>query len=160
MDNRTVARVLAGVLWIGPLVGGCAADVGRHPVRLAPMARPFVHDVPIPVGFRFAEHVSEDRLSGARRLYLRHVYVGPAANYDVRHFYSEQMPRFRWRKVADGHVKGEYQMRFEKGDEDCDISIRDRGGWRSECEVQIIITQHQRDATPPRRRARGGRQRP
>lgn len=157
--SRQVVMVLVGVVSV---MAGCSGRTSQ-PIRLAPNDRPFVGDIPVPVGFRFAEKASEDLNTGNRRMYLRHVYVGPAASYDVRNFYNEHMPRNRWRKITDGHVKGEYGMRFEKGHEDCVVSIRDRGLLRSECEIQVIITQKQRDAEPPvRRRGRplAGQQRP
>jgi len=152
MDVSAYRNITLCALGLLSIATGCASDRASYPVRLAPINRPFVHDIPVPVGFRFVEKVSEDRLSGARRLYLRHVYTGPAAKYDVRNFYHERMPRYRWVKVADGHVTGEYTMRFEKDGEDCTVTIRDREGFRSGSEVQVIITQRQSEAVPPVRR--------
>lgn len=152
MDVSAYRKITLCALGLLSIATGCASDRASYPVRLAPVNRPFVQDIPVPVGFRFVEKVSEDRLSGARRLYLRHVYTGPAAKYDVRNFYHERMPRYRWVKVADGHVTGEYTMRFEKDSEDCTVTIRDREGFRSGSEVQVIITQRQSEAVPPVRR--------
>jgi hypothetical protein len=124
----------------------------EHSVRLVPAARPYEPDIPVPVGFRFVEEASEDRSTGMARLYLRHVYEGKANKFNVRDFYRDQMALARWVKVSDGNVKGEYSMRWEKGDDACNIVIRDRGRSRLLTEVQVIISQEARGKTPPVRR--------
>lgn len=147
---------LAGCLAVGlGCVSGCHERTGAdQTVRLAPLARPFEPDIPVPVGFRFVEASSEDRSTGTARLYLRHVYEGAAAKVAVRSFYREHMPLSRWVNVSDGNVKGEYTLRYEKGTESCTVLIRDREGWRGGSEVQVIISQEQRGASPPKARNR------
>jgi hypothetical protein len=104
----------------------------------------------VPQGFELVEPASEDRATGTARLYLRHTYEGKARKYDVRAFYREQMPLARWAKVSDGNVKGEYTMRFEKGNEGCNILIRDREGYKAGTQVQVIVCQEQRGKAPPK----------
>lgn len=145
-----VTRTGAWGLMLCIAVTGCASPGKPHqPVRLAAMSRNFAPDIPVPVGFRFVEPQSEDVSTGTKRLYLRHVYVGSPMKYDVRSFYDEEMPQYGWVKVHDGNVKGEYTMRFEKGNESCNILLRDRGGWQGGTEVQVIVTQEQRGVRPP-----------
>ena len=132
---------------------GCQGNESSYQsIRLAPMARPPETDIPVPAGFAFVESASEDRSTGTSRLYLRHLYAGAAHKLNVRNFYREQMPRTRWVKVSDGSVKGEYTMRFEKGNEACTVLIRDRKGMSGGAEVQVIISQEQRGAIPPKGR--------
>ncbi len=121
--------------------------------RLVPAARTFERDIPVPVGFRFVESASEDFSAGGSRLYLRHLYQGKANKYNVRNFYREQMPLAQWTLVSDGNVKGEYQMRWEKGHEVCRLVIRDGKGVAGDvAEVQVIISQEARTTRPPARR--------
>ncbi len=130
------------VAWLAIGLGNAGCDLHK-PVytsgHLSPMSRPFEGDVPVPIGFRFVESGSEDASTGARRLYLRHLYVGEAHKLNVRNFYREQMPLARWVKISDNHVKGEYSLRFEKNQETCTVMIRDRAGKRGLTEVWVTI---------------------
>jgi len=144
---------VAVVLLVSP---GCDSKKPRmmQRQRLLPMPQPYVADIPVPVSFAFVEDVSEDRATGTQRLYLRHVYRGDARKYDVRRFYNEEMPRHRWVKTSDGHVKGRYTLRFEKGDETCTVLIHDAPGRRYATEIQVLVSQEQRGTRPPGRRRR------
>ncbi len=134
---------------------GCKSSQSVYEsVRLAPMHQPFESDIPVPRGFCFVESASEDRSTGTSRLYLRHLYAGNAHKLNVRNFYREQMPLARWVEVSAGSVKGEYMLRFEKGNESCTVLIRDRSGVSSGTEVQVIISQEQRGAAPPKTRSK------
>ena len=141
-------------LFVSVCMVGCnpSQSVYRS-VRLVPMARPFESDIPVPVSFCFVESASEDRSTGTSRLYLRHLYAGDADKLNVRNFYREQMPLARWVKVSDGSVKGEYTLRFEKGNESCTVLIRDYKGVGKTTAVQVIISQEQRGAIPPNTRS-------
>jgi len=139
------AAAVAGLACVEPQ----AAAWG--PVYLAPSSRPFERDVPVPIGFVFVEHASEDASSGARRLYLRHTYAGEADKISVRDFYREQMPLARWVTASDSHVKGEYTLNYQKSGEHCTVRIRDGGNARVVV-VEVIITQQQNEASPPGRR--------
>ena len=145
--------LVGAILVLAVCWAGCEGSKSSYQsIRLAPMARPPESDIPVPAGFGFVESASEDRSTGSSRLYLRHVYAGSAHKLNVRNFYREQMPLARWVKVSDGSVKGEYTMRFEKGNEACSVLIRDRKGMSGGAEVQVIISQEQRGAIPPRGR--------
>lgn len=135
-----------GLLALG---AGCSTRTDQS-VRLSPSARPFESDIPVPVGFWLVEPASEDASTGTRRLYLRHTYEGRDQKIAVRAFYREQMPLCRWVKVSDGNVKGEYTLRYEKGGESCTVQIRDSEGLSGGSRVQVIVSQEQRGAFPPK----------
>jgi hypothetical protein len=148
--------MLVGI-FLTAIVGGPGCESGGRayrPLRIAPMIAPFESDIPVPMGFRFVEHASEDRATGTMRLYLRHSYQGDAHKLNVRNFYRDEMPLAQWVKVSDGNVKGEYTLRFEKGNESCTVLIRDAQGRGGGTLVQVIISQEQRGATPPTTRSK------
>ncbi len=139
-------------LMAAALLTGCCASLGCHQggsgsqeVRLIASSRPYEADVPIPAGFKLVDEASEDRSTGVKRLYVRHLYRGQANKHAVRNFYREQMPLTRWVKVSDGNVGGHMTLRFEKGEESCTIEIRPvPGRWKPSVEVQVLISQEQR----------------
>ncbi len=96
------------------------------------------------------EQASEDRSTGSARLYLRHLYEGTGDKYAVRSFYREQMPLVRWTKVSDGNIKGNFTMRFEKGNESCTITISDaRSFLGPRTQIQIVVAREERGNAPP-----------
>jgi hypothetical protein len=134
------------------LAGGCesAGKSKSQSVRLIASNRPYEPDVPLPAGFEIVEQAMEDYSTGQARLYLRHVYAGRADKFAVRRFYREQMPLMRWAKVSDSAVKGQFTMRFAKGNEVCmiDISDHDKMGGK-ETMVEVTVAQEQRGTAPP-----------
>jgi len=99
---------------------------------------------------------TESRLTGTRRLYLRHVYQGSDDKYAVKTFYDENMPIFKWSKTSEGTIGGDINMRFEKGTESCTIDIKD--DWLGHASVQVVIAQEEKAVTPTKGRQsqRGG----
>ena len=140
------------VVWLAAWVGlaGCAQSTKDvREVRLIP-ARPFEPDVPVPIGFKLVDKSSEDRSTGMGRLYLRHLYQGRADKYSIRNFYREQMPLARWSKISDGNVKGNIDMRFEKGSESCTVTIFEtRGLFAAEARIQVIVAREEPGQSPP-----------
>ena len=60
------------------------------------------------------------------------------------------MPLSRWTKVSDGNVKGLLTMRFEKGNECCDITITDDvKTFSTQARVQIVVAREERSQAPP-----------
>jgi len=151
---RYAALVLMAIGLVTPW--GCA-DRGvqtAHEVRLI-AARPYEPDVPVPGGFELVDSASEDRSTGVTRLYLRHVYEGRADKYAVRNFYREQMPLARWSMVSDGNVKGDINMRFEKGAESCTVLIADGPGrFSATARIQVIVAREDRGQVPLATRTR------
>lgn len=139
------------------LVGGCETSGQRkeQAVRLIANSRPYERDIPLPASFRIVEQAMEDHSTGQSRTYLRHMYAGRADKFAVRSFYREQMPLLRWSKVSDGAIKGEFSMRFIKGNEVCEINIRDESDIiGKKTLIQVKVAQEQRGATPPLARNR------
>lgn len=134
---------------LAALVGGCNTSGGttQRMARLLPSPRSYERDVPIPTGFVILDPLGESRSTGARRLYLRHVYEGQANKYAVRNFYLEQMPLAGWTKVSEGNVRGLITMRYEKASESCGMQIT--GSGMGKTRVQVIIAQEERATSPP-----------
>ncbi len=148
--NHRVYNIGAVVLAAALLAAGCGQNLKDiREVRLIP-ARPYELDVPVPIGFALIDQASEDRSTGTSRLYLRHLYRGQADKYAIRNFYREQMPLARWSKMSDGNVKGNIDMRFEKGSESCTISITEAKTFlRPTAEIQIIVAREEKGKAPP-----------
>lgn len=91
-------------------------------------------------------------MTGKRRLYVRHVYEGKGDLYAVRNFYVERMPQHGWQIVYAGQIKGTHEVRFEKGQESCTITIAGSGSSLGRgVEVQLIIRQEERGTQAPGR---------
>ena len=152
--------VWVGLLVVCGLVPGCASSgSGKHDVRLIASAKPYEPDIPMPAGFRLVDSASEDRSTGVSRLYLRHLYTGQADKYAVRNFYREQMPLARWTMVSAGNIRGVCTLRFEKGNESCDVDIRDAGqGLGRHTEIQVLVSQQQRGSGAADPRVKGNSQ--
>jgi hypothetical protein len=110
--------------------------------QIAPHDRPYVTDVPLPAGFKIIENESEDRMTGKRRVYVRHMYAGREDPYLVRDFYIEHMPKSGWKVVHADSSAGRHQMRFQKRRESCTITISRPGAWKK-VRIEIMILQDQ-----------------
>ena len=97
--------------------GAPAAIVG-----LLPSARPPVHDVPVPAGFKLQESVSRSYSSADSR-FIDHTYKGDADKIDVTQFYRKQMPTKGWTFRGSQMVRGVIHLRYERPTEFCDVSI-------------------------------------
>ncbi len=141
--------ILLGMLCL--VTWGCGPRAAE-PMRMMAKQRPYFSDVPVPMGFSILEEASEDSGTGKRRLYARHVYEGSADLYAVKQFYIERMPQYKWQLANTVHVGGRHQMRFEKGQESCTLTIERAGsGWGSKIRVQLIIMQEERRVQSPER---------
>ncbi len=156
MRVRRVVRLAVGPLLVvsAGLAGGCDSSGQRtaQTVRLIASGKPYEQDLPLPAGFAIVERAMEDHSTGQTRTYLRHLYAGGADKFAVRNFYREQMPLVRWAKVSDSAIKGEFSMRFAKGNEVCEINIRDNPKkleLGKKTLVQVMVAQEQRGTTPP-----------
>lgn len=122
---RERALRIAFVVLVFLSVGGCIADSGMRTGQvLRPSAHPYGAGVPVPVGFRLVDKSSEDWSNGPVR-YLRHRYRGRADKYDVRTFYSAQMPLVKWTLISNRYADGRIVMRFQRRAESCTITIED-----------------------------------
>jgi len=144
---RTVA-VLCPAGWLFLL--GCATTAqSNRPQTLTACQNPQELDVPFPASFRFAEDASEDYRDGRRRVYVRHRYVGSADKQTVRRFYQQEMPLARWSLISNANLHGVYVLRYEKGAEACEITIRDASQGRAGAVViDVRITPLESGKTP------------
>ncbi len=131
-------------------LAGCRTTAGSNWSQTLTAAKdPREPDIPAPASFRFTEDASEDYRDGRRRLYVRHRYLGSADKQAVRRFYQREMPRVKWSLVSNANLHGYYVLRYEKGAEACEITIKDaprgRGGPTA---VDIRITPLERVKTP------------
>lgn len=120
-------------LWLAA-GAGCQQPTGR----LVAKEPPFFPDVPLPIGFGIVEKHSEDRMTGKRRVYVRHTYEGDGDSYQVRDFYRERMPQYKWRVVEAGQVGNVHRLRFKKGDEACTVTITPGSWGKTRFEIMIV----------------------
>lgn len=111
------------LVWLGVVatIGGCAKE-GATPSILEANAHPYVHDVPLPSGFKLDERQSEDRATEGHRA-VRHVYQGRGDLQAVKGFYQHNMPLASWVAVKHSLNKGVYMLEYQKGHERCEIRI-------------------------------------
>ncbi|MCG3137175.1 MAG: hypothetical protein HJJLKODD_01018 [Phycisphaerae bacterium] len=138
---------------VGLVVSGCGEpNKPTTPQRVIPQERAFFSDVPLPVGFNINDRASEDRMSGERRIYVRHVYEGRGEAYAIRSFYLEQMPQYQWQVVSVGNTGGMHTIRLTKERESCTITVSAfTTRWRDGVRVEILITQESGAAATPRK---------
>ncbi|MBN1490045.1 MAG: hypothetical protein JXA69_09020 [Phycisphaerae bacterium] len=155
MDGRWVgrrARALAGVggLVLAVLVGvGCQGGGKSGDGRMVARPVPYIPDVPVPATFKLVDKMTDDYSSGGVRV-VRHEYEGGCDTAALRAFYQEQMPTYRWTRISDQNIQGEITLRFEKGNESCDIVIRPKsGGWGDRAAVRVVILPIDRTGREP-----------
>ena len=143
---RLMSLSLCFLTWAA--LPGCRASRERSWSEvLTASEEPREPDIPVPASFRFADGVSEDYRSGRRRLYVRHRYLGSADKQAVRLFYQREMPRVRWTMISNANLHGYYVLRFHKGMEACEITIKDGPGGAPTV-LDIRITALERAGTP------------
>jgi len=152
--NKPARRGWAGtgLLLAGLLVGGCldSQDGGKASDRLSPQGRMYLSGVPLPVGFKLVDKLSDDQASGGMRM-ARHTYAGSADARAVSEFYAEQMPLHGWTLVSRMTVKGPMSLRFENKDESATVDIRP--GAFGRVSIQVCVMPFSRSSTeqPSRR---------
>ncbi|MCK4625291.1 MAG: hypothetical protein KAV00_08280 [Phycisphaerae bacterium] len=92
------------------------------PIELIAKARPPIHDMPIPIGFKLDENRSRNFTAAGAR-YVDHLYKGSADKWVVARFYKRQMPTNRWTFVTDIFAQGDLRLDFERETERCQIII-------------------------------------
>ena len=112
------------------------------PERLVARARPWVVDVPVPVGFDLDDSQSFAQVTGNVR-YVSHNYKGRKGKDLVASFYCEQMvTNHKWRQDGVWKSLGTWRLHFAKGIERCDITINENFWGISTAHVEIYpITQ-------------------
>ena len=92
------------------------------PIELIARARPPIHDMPVPIGFKLDENRSRNFTAAGAR-YVDHMYKGSADKWVVARFYKRQMPTNRWTFVTDIFAQGDIRLDFERETERCQIII-------------------------------------
>ncbi len=107
------------------------------PAELVAKARPWVADVPVPIGFDLDEGRSRNFAAAGAR-YVDHLYKGKANKFAVYRFYKRQMPISRWVLVTDRFAQGDITLDFEKETERCVVIISKGNIWhRTNVKVQL-----------------------
>lgn len=141
----------AGLAVLG--LAGCQGGtlMGGTPGRITPRPVPYISDVPVPVGFKLVDKMTDDYVSGGMRV-VRHEYEGRADRAALRNFYQEQMPTYRWARISDQNIKGEITLRFEKANESCTVTIRPTNGdWLDQTSIRVTIVPFDRSGQPAAR---------
>lgn len=139
----------AGLAVLG--LAGCEGGTlfNSNPGRITPRPVPYISDVPVPVGFKLVDKMTDDYVSGGMRV-VRHEYEGRADRAALRNFYQEQMPTYRWARISDQNIKGEITLRFEKGNESCTVIIRPTtGDWLDQSSIRVTIVPFDRSGHEP-----------
>ncbi len=124
------------------------------PAGLVSVARPLVPDLPVPIGFKLAENISRSYESAGAR-FVDHTYIGRVDKVDAERFYRLHMPDADWTLRSSQMVRGVFLMRFEKGNELCEVRIWDESsltGPRTHVNLNVQTLGHgdlgaRRDAT-------------
>jgi len=143
--------VLAGLAIVGLLVValGCNEDGGRA-ATAAPAVNPRLPDVPVPAGFSFDAGRSKERRARGFR-FVEHHYKGDATVRQVTDFYRDIMPRVGWNMVEETFVSGRQRMLFEKGNDNCHVSIWE--DWGTRLMIQVMPSGGRPAANPAGRDA-------
>ncbi len=91
-------------------------------VELVPQLRPYIPDLPVPIGFDLDEGKSRAFTAGGAR-YVDHLYKGSDDKFSVARFYKRYMPSNRWTLTTDLFLHGSIILEYEKETERCDIEI-------------------------------------
>ncbi len=92
------------------------------PIELIAQARPQIHDLPVPIGFKLDEKHSRNYDTGVAR-FVDHLYKGNADKWAVARFYKRQMPNYQWTHAMDVFTQGDRRLDFERETERCRIII-------------------------------------
>jgi len=148
MRRTLMIAAMAGLAAAG--LAGCerlglstsSDDPGAPPPREplpVPMVEPPIPDVPVPVGFKLDNADSRNYgFEGAR--IIDHVYTGHEDKFLLKRFYEHYMASsYRWTQKMDRSPEGGViQLDFQKGAEDCTVTITE-GGFLQPIKVSIFV---------------------
>jgi len=128
------------------IFGGCGdkpSIEGKDTETLSPsgdVARMYVPDVPVPIGFKLDEGHSRHFATGGAR-YVDHVYKGTVDKMEVVKFYRREMPSHRWGGMEEQLVQGNVIMDFEnnKTPEHCRVIVGGGGNIFNPTKIQIHL---------------------
>ncbi|MCP4378283.1 MAG: hypothetical protein GY794_19175 [bacterium] len=131
--------ICPGFLVVLCMLSGCAwfSGASNPGAVLAAVDKPLVHDLPVPVDFKFDSEASEGSDSGAnRRIY--HVYWGSASKYAVARFYERAMVAEGWRFIEQPFSAGDQNLRFNKPGAKCRVYISS-GSWLHPTKLRLEL---------------------
>lgn len=106
---------------------------------LVAQSEPPVADLPVPLGFKLDEARSRDFEAGDVR-FVDHVYRGQSAGKEaVARFYRRQMVNKGWNLRSSRMVRGVIEQKYDKGDENCDVSIRNHNPTLGRSFVEVTL---------------------
>ena len=118
--------------------------------ELAAMAKPYILEVPTPVGFKYKDEKSKSATFGNGR-YINHIYNGSADKYAVARFYRKQMPVAGWALKPETQSQGAVFQEYDRKGETCRIRIYD-GGLFDRTEIEVtVFSNPQAEGPPPAR---------
>lgn len=121
----------AGFVAIWMLVPGCDTPGGSSGGGAAappaePVQHPLLQNIPLPVNFRMVPERSVARAAGAMRV-AQCEFDGPTAPEAVVRFYEEYLPTAKFVLCQKRFDNGEYSLRFESSNEECNIRVKGKG---------------------------------
>lgn len=119
-----VVLALVGIL---VLALGCGGEDREPAATVSPTIRPRLRDVPVPAGFKFIANKSSDRMVDGLR-FVEHMYGGDATVRSVSDWYRRGMPTLGWKLLEERFEKSRQRFFYEKGNENCYISVYDDWG--------------------------------
>ncbi len=120
-----------GLLATGLLLTGCYSMGGNTTDTQPPPASPREHTllrgIPLPVGFRMVPERSVATESGRFRV-AQCEFEGSTDPERVSRFYVDYMPSAHFTLKKKRFDNGEYALRFESNDEECNVRVREARG--------------------------------
>ena len=117
-----------------------ASRAAMNTLGLIPQTRPPFSDLPVPIGFKIVEPLSQDQLTANRRT-IDHTYQGRDDKYAVERFYLIQMPLKDWELIDRKMDRGKFHIRFKNATEQCDIRLDDQStllGTRTTIHIKVV----------------------
>lgn len=143
------ALALAGML---VLALGCGQD--REPTAsTASSGMPRLADVPVPADFKFKADRSGEKIRGGFRV-VEHLYEGGEPVRRVAEFYRQMMPPLGWVLKEQTFNAGTQRFAFEKGNDNCFVSIYD--DWGTKLLIQVYPKGARALPEPPATPGAGG----
>ena len=131
----------------GPANGrnGATAPNGEkpnpRPVRSReplPRSDPPLADIPVPLDFKLDGKASRNFASEGIR-FVDHVYTGRGEMFELKRFYERYMPLSGWTQNTEIFAQNRIMLDFEKGGENCRVTIHEGGGLFSGTTVAVQV---------------------
>ncbi len=129
-----IALALPGVVLLALCLWGCETSSSSGPVAVTtdqtplpePLEHPMLKGIPVPTGFRIVQDHSQVRHRGSMRD-AQCEFQGTLIPSEVARFYEHYMPTAHFKLGPKIYINGEYTLRFESNNEECNVLIRPKG---------------------------------